>query len=327
MKQTRSSSLNLMNTTPSSLRRLRARLCAAAAVAALLAAAPEARAQLCWGTNCPPPRPAQGSAGGNAGGNAGAGAQGGTRGTVVWDPWTGKWIPQVVIQGQAGAGAQGQASGHAQGQIPPPPPPPSPPPPPPIQPAPTPAPTPRYSGGGGEIWTYRFRPYLGVGGCIGFQLGIADEEVRFLQCARVRLQPWPYVGFGVDGTYTLGADDEMSSGQPLPPELEAYRHEFYAWPYLSIHPFGSRMSPYVRLGANIGTAILLGEGWSEDRSYLGGHAGLGFDATMTKHGIVTMDILGFRVTRLDDLPRPDGREGRGGWGMQMRLTVSYAFLL
>ncbi|WP_437504977.1 hypothetical protein [Sorangium sp. So ce1099] len=321
-----------MNTTPSSSRRrLRARLFAAAALAALLATAPEASAQLCWGTNCPPPRPAQGSAGGNAGGNAGAGAQGGARGTVVWDPWTGKWIPQVVIQGegQAGAGAQGQASGHAQGQIPQPPPPPPPPspPPPPLQPAPTPAPTPHYSGGGGGSWTYRFRPYLGVGGCIGFQVGIADEEVRFLQCARVRLQPWAHVGFGVDGTYTLGTDDAENSGQPLPPELEAYRHEFYAWPYLSIHPFGSQMSPYLRLGANIGTAIMLGEGWSEDRSYLGGHAGLGFDANMTKHGIITMDILGFRVTRLDDLPRPDGREGRGGWGVQMRLTVSYAFLL
>jgi len=141
----------------------------------------------------------------------------------------------------------------------------------------------------------------------------------------VRLQPWAHVGFGVDGTYTLGADDKASP--EIPAELQAYRHEFHAWPYISIHPFGSQMSPYLRLGPNLGTAIMLGDGWSEDRSYIGGHAGLGFDANMTKHGIVTVDILGFRVARLDDLPRPDGAEGRGGWGMQMHVTVSYAFLL
>ncbi|WP_437624222.1 hypothetical protein [Sorangium sp. So ce1151] len=331
-----------MNTPPSSSRRrLRARFFSAAALAALLVAAPEARAQLCWGTNCPPPRPAQGSAGGNAGGNAGAGAQGGTRGTVVWDPWTGKWIPQVVIQGQgqAGAGAQGQASGHAQGQLPQPPPPPppppaSPPPPPPppswpAPPVPPPQvelapPAPDYGGGLGT--GYDFRPYLGVGGCLGVQFGFSDP-VRFLTCARARLQLWQHVGFGLDLTYSFGADDYEDDYVKIAPEHRAYRHELLAFPYVSLHPVYQEFSPFLRVGPNLGVAPMLGDGWSETRSYLGVHGGFGFDIEAGKHANTTFDVVAFQVWRLDDSLRPDGRKGLGGWGVQMHLSVSYLFLL
>ena len=81
-------------------------------------------------------------------------------------------------------------------------------------------------------------------------------------------------------------------------------------------------------GKNISTvAPILGDGWSETRSYLGGHAGIGFEA-IEQNGIsAALEFVSFVVARLDGSDRPDGAEGRGGFGFQIRLAVGYAWSL
>lgn len=270
---------------------------ASAALLAALLAAPEARAQICIGLNCAP----QGSGSGNAGAN-GAG-QGGARGTVVWDPLSGKWVPQVNLEGQAGA----NAGAGAQGQV--------------SQAGPAPGPPPRRAGRRRRALT--FKHHLALGGCAGFQMGIADPEPRLLTCIRARWQPSRYLGVGLDLTYSLGEDDAG-----IPPALHVYRHELAAWPNLTLHAgyFGG-FSPYLRVGPTAAMAPSESPYWSGTRTYLGYHFGVGFHIGLARHVAMDIEHLGFRLDRLDDLPYPDGAVTPGGWGMQMRMSVSFTLPL
>ncbi|WP_437319588.1 hypothetical protein [Sorangium sp. So ce385] len=310
---------------PSGSRRL---LVGAASAAALLAAAPSAQAQICWGSSCP-------QAGANAGGKAGGGAQGTGRGTVVWDPFSGQWIPQVTGQAQGNAGGQAQGNAGAQASAPapprPPPPPPqpwSPPPlpPPQVTPLPPPAPPPppyTSPSGGGSGSGYSFEPYFQLAACGGLQIGIADApEPRGLTCLEQRLRPMAFLGIGNDFTYSFGNDDYR-----IPGPLQAYRHEFGAMPHVSLHLWTGGFSPYLRAGPNIHVARMLADGWAETRTYLGGHGGFGLE--FLKPGSMTgaFELVVFGMARLDDQPRPDGAKDRGGHGVQLRLSFGYTFLL
>ena len=100
-------------------------------------------------------------------------------------------------------------------------------------------------------------------------------------------------------------------------------------PHVSIHLYSGGFAPYFRAGANVTVARMLADDWTETRTYVGGHGGFGLE--LLKPGGMTgaFEMLFFSVMRLDDMPRPDGAtaEERGGWGVQLRFSLGYAFLL
>jgi hypothetical protein len=154
-------------------------------------------------------------------------------------------------------------------------------------------------------------------------MGIADSpEGRFLMCLRLRLQPGKHVGFGNDFTYSIGDDDYR-----IPEPLQAYRHEVGAMPFVTFHAFHQGFTPYLRVGPHVSLARMVAEEWRETRTYIGGHGGIGFEVVEPSGVTGAFEVLGFAMARLDDSPRPDGAEDRGGYGVQLRLSVGYAFWL